>query len=559
VSELESADTVADPEATTPLPKDPQPSVDRIDELARRILTGDIVLPKFQRGFVWDRRQILTLLDSVAKGFPIGSVLLWQSRQELRSENRIAELDIDLPRPDYPVNYLLDGQQRLSAICGAMFWKPDDAASRWNIVYDLRARKLAHMETLEDPPLHQIRVNKLSDPAVFFAHVAALDTLDAEDKDELKAAATQLFNRFKDYKIATVTLGDMSIQDVAPIFERINSTGTALTIVDLMRAATWSPDFDLIDAIDELLADLEDKNFGKVDKKVVLRNLSAAAGGGFSTDSIDQLRDRSADALKSAVAETSEAYKKMVDFLSTHIRVEGSQVIPYSNQLTVLAELFRRLPGAPSADQFAAIQRWFWRTALAGYFGGWNTGSMAADLASIRAFADGAADEINVAVARPNADIWTMRQFRLNNAHAKLLAIVVAHHSPIDLLTGTRIDTTSALAWGNAKEFHHFFPQAYLKGLGVPATRINALANIVMLSSASNKQISNVAPSVYLEKVEAAAGANLNDWLATNLISESAYAAAKSDDFDTFLSERAKSIHGELLPKAGWSDDDDGD
>jgi hypothetical protein len=109
---------------TAPVPKEPKPSVDRIDELARRILTGDILLPKFQRNFVWDRVQIRTLLDSVARGYPIGSVLLWQSTSELRSERRIADLDVDLPRPAYPVNYLLDGQQRLSSICGAMYWQP---------------------------------------------------------------------------------------------------------------------------------------------------------------------------------------------------------------------------------------------------------------------------------------------------------------------------------------------------------------------------------------------------------------------------------------------------
>ena len=79
----------------------------------------------------------------------------------------------------------------------------------------------------------------------------------------------------------------MSIQDVAPIFERINSTGTRLTIVDLMRAATWSPEFDLIDAIDGILAELDAKSVSGVDKKVILRNLSAAPGGGFSTDSIE--------------------------------------------------------------------------------------------------------------------------------------------------------------------------------------------------------------------------------------------------------------------------------
>jgi hypothetical protein len=129
----------------------------------------------------------------------------------------------------------------------------------------------------------------------------------------LTQRADSFFNRFKDYKIATVTLGDMSIQDVAPIFERINSTGTPLTIVDLMRAATWSPDFDLIDAIEEILSNLSEKGYGDIDKKVILRSISAAAGGGFSADSIGALRKHSAANLREAVENTHEAYKRAVD------------------------------------------------------------------------------------------------------------------------------------------------------------------------------------------------------------------------------------------------------
>jgi hypothetical protein len=235
--------------------------------------------------------------------------------------------------------------------------------------------EFTHLDTLEEPPPHQIRINKLADPAKFFQHVAELSQL--EDADELEAAATGFFNRFKDYKLATVTLGDMPLQDVAPIFERINSTGTPLTIVDLMRAATWSPDFDLIDAIDGVLGDLSAKDFDGVDRKVILRNLSASAGGGFSTDSIERLRELTPEALTEAVTGTRDAYMRMVDFLSTHIRVAGAHVIPYANQLTVLGELFRRVP-APTAAQFDAIEQWFWGTALAGHFGGWNTGQMAA-------------------------------------------------------------------------------------------------------------------------------------------------------------------------------------
>ncbi len=533
---------------TAPVPKDPQPSVDRIDELARRILKGDILLPKFQRGLVWDKEQILTLLDSVAKGYPIGSILLWQSRQELRSENHIAELDIELPRPDYPVNYLLDGQQRLSAICGAMFWKGDDPKSRWNIIYDLRTQKFSHLDSIDDPPLHQLRLNKLPDPTAFFKHVASLDTLSMPDKDILKQRAEALFNRFKDYKIATVTLGDMAIQDVAPVFERINSTGTRLTIVDLMRAATWSPDFDLVDAIDGVLVSLQEKGFGDIDRKVVLRNISAASGGGFSAESIDQLRNHKIEQLKEAISSTEGAYKRTVDFLSTEIGINNANIIPYSNQITVLAEIFRRIP-IPNAKQHGAIVEWFWKTSLSGYFSGWNTGMMSTDLTTIKEFAEGKKDRLTFRPRRETPDVWISREFRSNNAHAKLFAIILAHNEPVDLLTGKTIDTSTSLAWNNTKEFHHFFPQTFLKSRGEPAQRINALANIIMLTSASNKEISDKAPSVYLKDVAAAAGSKLIEWLRSNMISEEAYNAALENDFGAFLTHRAEAIDSAVRQK----------
>ena len=90
---------------------------------------------------------------------------------------------------------------------------------------------------LDDPPLHQIRLNKIIDPSAYFLHVSSLKTLGAQDVEALETQAKELFDRFKDYKIATVTLHEMSVEAVAPIFERINSRGTPLTIVDLMRAA----------------------------------------------------------------------------------------------------------------------------------------------------------------------------------------------------------------------------------------------------------------------------------------------------------------------------------
>jgi hypothetical protein len=325
-------------------------------------------------------------------------------------------------------------------------------------------------------------------------------------------------------------------------------------VADLMRAATWSPEFDLIDAIEAILEDLDNKGFGDIDKKVVLRNISASAGGGFSAESIDSLRKYGPDKLKQAAAATEDAYRRAVDFLATHVRVEGAGVLPYINQFTVLAEVFRRLP-KPVAAQYTAIDQWFWRTALSGYFSGWNTGNMASDLEAVRQFATGKEDDIAISVPKPKADIWLTRTFRLNNAHAKLLAIVLAHHGPIDLITGQRIDTSKALASINVKEFHHFFPRAYLERKGERQQEINCLANFVMLTAASNKEVSDRPPSDYLKQVAKSAGSKLEEWLSSNLISTECFEAAMRDDFDQFSQLRAGVIHDAVWARTGWDKD----
>jgi hypothetical protein len=546
-------DATAHAGATIAVPsRAPEPTVDRIEELAGRILRGDILLPKFQRDFVWEKHQIIDLLDSIANNYPIGSVLLWRSRELLRSERSIADLEIAPTQQDYPVNYLLDGQQRLSTICGALYWQGGDPLSRWNLAYDLREKAFLHLTTLDDPPLHHLRLNKLTDPSAYFKHVSSLSTLQGSDVATLEANAKELFDRFKDYKVATVTLHEMSIEAVAPIFERINSRGTPLTIVDLMRAATWSETFDLIDAITAINDELSSKYFGGIERKAILRSISAAAGGGFSEASIDGLRKHSAEQLEAAVAATKDAYSRAVDFMATELHIPSDKQVPYVNQVVVLAEVFRLIKHF-SPSQLAAVKTWFWRTAVAGYFGGWNTGNMSSDQKAVQLFASGQASDIDSVVQNPGAGIWTAQQFRSNAAHSKILILLLAFKKPTDLLTSQKIDTGDALFHGNTKEFHHFFPRDYLvKSKGVAMRRANVLGNFVMLTAASNKRITNRAPSDYLKEVVQALGPKLDEVLASNLISPEAFKAAMNDDYDTFLAERSKTITAAISSLTGW-------
>jgi hypothetical protein len=78
------------------------------------------------------------------------------------------------------------------------------------------------------------------------------------------------------------------------------------------------------------------------------------------------------------------------------------------------------------------------------------------------------------------------------------------------------------------------------------------LANFVMLTSASNKKISDEAPSAYLQVVRTEAGTHLPEWLSSNLLTEACFEAGLANEFDRFLELRAKKIHDAVWAKTGW-------
>lgn len=524
---------------------DPKPTSERIEQLAQRVLIGDIILPEFQRPFVWKRSQILELVDSIFRNYPIGSMLVWESSQKLASKRSIADLEVAQRGANYPVNYLLDGQQRLSTICGVLYWEPGDAKSVWNVYFDLRTAKFHHADNNEDLPLHQIPLRRLADPADYFRRLAALDDQKLRDRADL------LFNRFKDYHVPLVTLGDMSINDVAPVFERINSTGTRLTIYDLMRAATWSPEFDLGRTIEGIRTSLEKKKFHEFDNKTFLRALAAASGGDFSSASIDALRDLRRDHLIQAADATKKAAERAADFLATEIGAPRSESLPYANQFAFLCELFRTLPH-PTGEQLTEIKRWFWLTTLSGYFSGWDSGQMATDTRAIRQFAEGKIKKLSVPAAIASANLWEVKPFRSNSAVSKMLGLMLAFNNPLDLVNGQRIDVGKSLSWSNDKEYHHFFPQAYLARRRIGASKANVVGNIILLTSKSNIDIRDSAPSEYLSEIIQQEGRDsLVRRMESNLVPESALDAALADDYGAFLKIRAQYVHTVAQTMAG--------
>src|SRR6266498_3593608 len=86
-----------------------------LSKLLEEIVIGKLQLPDFQRGWVWDDRHIRSLLVSIARSFPIGSVMLLETGGSVRFQVRPVE-GVTLPAPVKPERLILDGQQRLTSL-----------------------------------------------------------------------------------------------------------------------------------------------------------------------------------------------------------------------------------------------------------------------------------------------------------------------------------------------------------------------------------------------------------------------------------------------------------
>ena len=493
--------------------RDPKPEILRLEELALQVKAGDIKLPRFQRPFVWKRSDMLKLLDSIYKGYPIGSLLLWHSSQRLKSERSIAGLTVDDQRPLYPTNYLLDGQQRLTTLCGALFWSGGQEDSIWNIHFNLDTEEFVHPKSGDSTGLFPL--NKLIGTSDFIRQCMRFEH---HAKREIYVdRAERLLRSIKDYKVAVVKIGDMSLEEVAPIFERINSTGRKLTMVDLMMAATWSSQFDLAEEISRIRRECRTAGFGDVPDPIVLRSIAAAADLGINKEDIQRLRALNAESLGGAATRCGQALRMACEFLRARTPVDDFNLLPYALQLTHLAEIFRICP-RPSALQLHEMVAWFWFTAATQYFSGASTGQNSQDLARTRAFARGSRARL---ADTSEADISGLLfdKFNLRNASSTTFTLLLINCQPKLTLIGQEI-TDGSLVARQASAFSSFGPSA-LRGVN--------LSRVV---------------NPYRSKFIGAPASGVD--LAEHLLSGDCVTAAQGEDAKTFIEARAALIAHEI-------------
>ena len=83
----------------------------KINQLLDGIEKFNLVLPEFQREYVWSKEQAKQLMVSLLKGYPVGGLLFWETNEPPELKN----LDVP-PEKLGNINVILDGQQRLTTL-----------------------------------------------------------------------------------------------------------------------------------------------------------------------------------------------------------------------------------------------------------------------------------------------------------------------------------------------------------------------------------------------------------------------------------------------------------
>jgi hypothetical protein len=509
-----------------------KPDVTFLEDLFKDVTAGRLRIPRFQRPFVWKPDDMLSLFDSIHRGYPIGTLLLWNTSEKVQSLDTVGPLKI--PRTGAaPVTYILDGQQRLSTLYGALRLPedrpmgPDQQHWMWWIWYDLKKKEFLHISKGRPEP-YMLPVRAVLRTMDFLSASRQIESDMGSDAPALIEEAEGLAQRIKSYKTAMTRIEGGTLQQAVDIFARLNTRGQSMTPDQMMSALTYNEGvgaFHLANRIDEILEKLQAFNFGAISRLAVFRSVVAAAGLDIHQTKWASLASSLRDNLP-ATADLAEAgLVGAAKFLSEELKIPGEKLLPYSHQMILLSEFFR-LQKKVTPRQFATLRHWFWATSYSGWFAGANTTQLNDGLAEFRDFARGKATQFKTMrvsdPARPFPSSFDMRGARIRT----LLLVIIQQLKPRDI-DGKELDAGRLISDKGSRAFVHVFRRVKGELVSNPANRI-LLPPIA--GSTVRAQLLGV-PANLRAKV-----------LASHGIDDEVYEALNNDDAETFILARARQL-----------------
>lgn len=564
-----------------------------IDQLVRDIESSKIVLPEFQRDFVWEINKTYDLFDSLVKDIFIGAIIYGipsfeiavraiddrpkaskGKRRQALQVRTVTIIEINnkqkLNKADFRL--ALDGQQRITSIYraikgidpvwfiakneGELTTTPFDKIGLEELLYDFDGTQDSQRISIKLSDVWKIDSENPDEEEIKEEYFRKTDYYnnfkDAPGFDEksefkkfryLKKKLTELF---KQEKLLSFYLLDMSLEKFVTFFERSNTKGVQLNFIDILAAKLYTGNFNLKKKIEEF--ERLNPNH-KLIPEILVRTIAYLKSSPKEIHRNYILTELKAEDFIEHWDQLCMYYKVSLDFLYENNFLISQEWMPYENMLIPLIIFLRELNGSfhkMSQSQKEFITFWYFNSALSLRYSGSSNERIIEDSTILANIAKG---KKITAISYFNklTKIQILSQADIYSYDRKVNAVYKGILNLINYNSNGLVDwnNDSKLSLNSELEDHHIFPKAYLERL-LPSEGendfIDCVANRTLVPKKLNIKISDQPPSEYLNKIKDQ-NSNFEKTLENHLIPSELLRGEFDSDFKFFLEYRCDRIY----------------
>jgi hypothetical protein len=477
-----------------------------VQELIGQIKKGELLLPEFQRGYVWSRNQVRAFVRSLYRGHPTGHLLIWKTYKppKTRGDAKIGD--------SYSL-LLLDGQQRLTTLYTLFEGKPPPFHEGDSLFFDL----YFNLQT-EELRFWQ-KVLMAADPNWLSVHgllswglakfLQNLPTLDPSVRSVYEAHLGRIgrLDNIRQYLYQVDQVSDdVEIEEVVEIFNLVNSAGTTLTKADLALAYVCSIWPEARQEMRQFSKDMAAHGFG-VDLTFLLRCVAALSSGSILLEgSFYQLP---ADDLQLSWKKVKTAFEHLVNVLKHDAFIDDVHDLPTANVLIPITVYLARNGSSFSDDPIKRkFIRWMFLAALWERYSGSTETKLQKDITTVDSTdpVDELVDAILDQRGRVRVEAKDLAGKGTYTSAYKMSYVLARARGAKDWSSGVTL-YSKAVGRSNGLESHHIFPKAVLAKAGFAGNDhkriVNEVANRAFLTKKANTNIAAKPPIDYFPIVEA--------------------------------------------------------
>jgi hypothetical protein len=487
-----------------------------VSDLVQRFDIGEIRLPIMQRDYVWKPKKVVKLLDSLYRGWPIGSFYVWQTQDDHPTKQRAGGF-MPQRRLDGFYGFLLDGQQRLTSLSLAVR-SDSDGSLDGRAFFDLeneqfylgKMRKTIDKRiAAEDPlivPLSDIVPNSRDSEANLQKSIERIIQNLKEQSKLGKGNRNEVSYRERLQKLAILfkrralceEFPDEEEEHAFELFSRLNKGGTSLSAGDVEAARLASAATKkIVEPMRAVAMEREMRVLG-INFIFLLRCLVTVHRGNCSFSKLPRSWADDTGEVEASWRSTEKAVRAAVQLVRSELGWTTRRWLPSTNALIPVVYLLAK-NGKTSlkANDLEYVRRYLLISGLRSLFRGATETAVNSFVNAIRNTKGEFSRHCRALFERiPKNRLYKIRNDEVRNA--------TGLYSPQMQTYLAYLYAQGARSWPSGRSLkdilheglpsdplavHHIFPKKFMQDMDFPVDRLNTTANYAILSQADNSEL----------------------------------------------------------------------